>query len=163
MAYPLRPISSNGGSAYHLLSHFLVEIVTQLTRKSSSYVNNSAHFVGVGKKKKKKSNAPIHYNQMLNLDVASLLTRVSTYETQTVVQDKLATDPLLEECTCIPIDKMMEMLTLFGNLQLWEGGLTHPQEGPTMRSLIPSIGQHILRILWRNGIRIYITEVINVT
>ena len=33
-------------------------------------------------------------------------------ETLTAIQDKLAADHLLEECTCIPIDNLMEMLTL---------------------------------------------------
>ena len=48
---------------------------------------------------------------MVSLDVVSLFTKVPTDETLAVVQDKLAADPLLEECTCIPIDNLMEMLT----------------------------------------------------
>ena len=54
---------------------------------------------------------PIHSNQMESLDVVSLFTKVPTDETLTVVWDKLAADPLLEERTCIPIDNLMEMLT----------------------------------------------------
>ena len=54
---------------------------------------------------------PIHSNQMMSLDVVSLFMRVSTDETQTVVQDKLVADPSLEECICIPIDNLMKMLT----------------------------------------------------
>ena len=42
---PLRPIVSNRGSACPPLNHFLVEIISPLTVKSSSYVKNSAHFV----------------------------------------------------------------------------------------------------------------------
>ena len=59
----------------------------------------------------KISDAPIHSNQMVSLDVVSLFTKVPTDETLAVVRDKLAADPLLEERTCIPIDNLMEMLT----------------------------------------------------
>ena len=102
---PLRPIVSNWGSACHSLSHFLVEIISPLTGNSSSYVKNSAHFV------ERINDAPIHSNQMVSLDVVSLFTKVPTDETLAVVRDKLAADPLLEECTCISIDNLMEMLT----------------------------------------------------
>ena len=98
----MRPIVSNRGSACHPLSHFLVEIISPLTGKSSSYNKNSDHFV------ERISDAPIHSNQM---DVVSLFTKVSTDETLAVVRDKLAADPLLEERICIPIDNLMEMLT----------------------------------------------------
>ena len=50
--------------------------------KSSSYVKNSAHFM------ERISNALIHSNQMENLDVVSLFTKVPTDETLAVVQDK---------------------------------------------------------------------------
>ena len=102
---PFRPIVSNRCSACHPLSRFLVEIINPLTGKSSSYVKNSAHFV------ERISDAPIHSNQMVSLDVVSLFTKVPTDETLAVVRDKLAADPLLEECICIPIDNLMEMLT----------------------------------------------------
>ena len=48
---------------------------------------------------------------MVSLDVISLFSKVPTDETLAVVRDKLAADLLLEECTCIPIDNLMEMLT----------------------------------------------------
>ena len=102
---PLRPSVSNRGSACHPLSRFLVEIISPLTAKSSSYVKNSAHFV------ERISDAPIHSNQMGSLDVVSLFTKVPADETIAVVRDKLAADPLLEERTCIPIANLMEMLT----------------------------------------------------
>ena len=72
---------------------------------SSKYVENSAHFV------ERISDAPIHFNQMVSLDVVSLFTKVPTDETLAVVWDKLAADPLLEERTCILIDNLKEMLT----------------------------------------------------
>ena len=95
---------SNRGSACYPLSRF-VEIISPLTGKSSLYVKDTAHFV------ERISDAPIHSNQMVSLDVVSLFTKVPTDETLTVVQDKLAADPLLEERTRIPIDNLMEMLT----------------------------------------------------
>ena len=104
---PLRHIVSNRGSACHPLSHFLVEIISPLTGKSSSYVKYLAHFV------ERISDTPIHSNQMVSLDVVSLFTKVPTDETLTIVRDKLAADPLLEECTCISIDNLMEMLTFY--------------------------------------------------
>ena len=42
---PLTPIVKNRGSACHLESSFLMDVVTPLTSKSSSYVKNSAHFI----------------------------------------------------------------------------------------------------------------------
>ena len=104
---PLRPIVSNRGWACHPLSHVFVEIISPLTGKSSSYVKNSIHFV------ERISDAPIHSNQMVSLDVVSLFTKVPTDETLAVVLEKLDTDPLPEEHTCIPIDNQMEMLTFF--------------------------------------------------
>ena len=102
---PLKPIVSNQGSACHPLSRFLVEIISPLTGKSSSYVKNSAHFT------KRISDSPIHSNQMVSLDVVSLFTKVPTDEIISLVRDKLAAGSLLEERTCIPIDNLMEMLT----------------------------------------------------
>ena len=86
---PWRPIVSNWGSACHPLSCFLVEIINPLTGKSLSYVKNSAHFV------ERISDAPIHSNQMVSLDVVSLFIKVPTDKTFAVVRDKLAADPLL--------------------------------------------------------------------
>ena len=80
-----------------------MEIISPLTGMSSSYVKNSAHFV------ERISDAPIHSNQMVSLDVISLFTKVPT----AVVRDKLAADPLLEERICIPLDNLMEMLTVW--------------------------------------------------
>ena len=102
---PLRPVVSNRGSACHSLSCFFVEIISPLTGKSSSYVKNLAHFV------ERINDTPIHSNQMVSLDVVSLFTKVPTDETLAVVWDKLAADSLLEECTCILIDNLMEILT----------------------------------------------------
>ena len=87
------------------MSRFLVEIISPLTGKPSWYVKNSAHFV------ERISNAPIHSNQIASLDGVNLFTKVPTDETLSVVRDKLAADPLLEERTGIPIDNLIEMLT----------------------------------------------------
>ena len=57
------------------------------------------------------SGAPIHFNQMVSLNVVSLFTKVPIDKTLAVVRDKLAADLSLEECTCIPIHNLMEMLT----------------------------------------------------
>ena len=59
----LRSIVSHRGSVCYPLSRFLVKIGTPLTGKSSSYVNNSAHF---GEKIPK---APILSNQNVSLDI----------------------------------------------------------------------------------------------
>ena len=64
-----------------------MEIISPLIGKSSLYVKNSAHFL------ERISDAPIHSNQMVSLDVVSLA----------VVRNKLTADPLLEEHICIPI------------------------------------------------------------
>ena len=57
------------------------------------------------------SDALIHSNQMVSLNVVGLFTKVPTDETLAVVRDKLTADPLLEKRTCIPIANLMEMLT----------------------------------------------------
>ena len=49
----------------------------------------------------------------MSLDVVSLFTKVPTDETLAVVCNKLAADPSLEERTCIKIDILMEMLTVW--------------------------------------------------
>ena len=85
--------------------------------KSSSSVKNSTHFVG------KITNVLIHSNQMVNLDEVSLFTRVTTDETLTVVQEKMATGPSLEEHICIPIDNAMALL--YGNDLLQDRGLAN--------------------------------------
>ena len=126
---PLRPIASNRGSACHPLSRFLVAIISPLTGKSSSYIKNSAHFV------ERISDAPIHSNQIMSLDVVSLFTKVPTDKTFAVVRDKLAADPLLEESTCIPIDNLIEMLTLCAETTYFGmGSDIYRQEGLAMGS-----------------------------
>lgn len=47
--------------------------------------------------------APIHSNQILNLDVVSLFTMLHTHEALSVVRDKLKSDSSLEQCTKIPM------------------------------------------------------------
>ena len=101
---PLRPIVSNRSSACHPFSLFLVDRVSPLMGKSSSYVKNSVHFT------KKICKALIHSNQMVSREVVSLFTRVSIDETLKVVLNKLAADPLLEECTCILKDGDVDLL-----------------------------------------------------
>ena len=59
---PLRPIVSNRSLACHPLSRFLVEIISLLTGKSSSYVKNSTHLVA------RISDTSIQSNQMVSLD-----------------------------------------------------------------------------------------------
>ena len=115
-----------------LLSRFLVEIISPLTGKSSSYVKNSAHFV------ERISDACIHSNQMVSLDVENLFTKVPTDETLAVVRDKLAADLLLEECTCIPIDNLMEILTFCVETTYFRMGsnIYHQEEGLAMGSPI---------------------------
>ena len=102
----LRPIVSYRGSACHPLSRFLAKIISPLTDKSSSYVKNSAHFV------ERISYAPIRSNQMVSLDVVILFPKVPTNDILAVVRHKLITCPLLEARTYIPIDNLMEMLTI---------------------------------------------------
>ena len=109
-------IVSNRGSACHPLSCFPVRIISPLTGKSSSYVKNLAHFV------ERIIDAPIHLNQMMSLDIVSLFTKVSTDEILAVVRDKLAADPLLEECASILIDNLMEMFTFCVETTYFEMG-----------------------------------------
>ena len=107
----LRPIVSCRGSACHPLSCYLVEIVTPLSDKSSSYVRNSTHFM------EKIRNAPIHSNRMV-----SLFTKVPMDETLAVVRERLAADSSLEERTCISINNLMEMLTFCVETTYFEMG-----------------------------------------
>ena len=108
-----------------------MEIISPLTAKSSSYVKNSVHFV------ERISDVPIRSNSMVSLDVVSLFTKVPTDETLTVVRDKLAADPLLEERTCIPIDNLMEMLTFSVETTYFGmGSNIYRQEGLAMGLLL---------------------------
>ena len=110
------------------------------------------------KKIYKRGPFPIHSNQMMNVDIISLFMRVPTDETLTVVWDKLAADPSLEECTCIPIDNLMKMLNFCS--RIWYTSTRRTGNGIT---IVTSIGKHIHGILWRNGIRIHIIKAIIVT
>ena len=121
---PLRPIVSNRGSACHPLSRFLVEIINPLTGESSC-VKNSSHFM------ERISDALIHYNQMVSLDVVSLFTND---ETLAVVRDKLAADPLLEEGTCIPIDNLMLTFCVETTYFGMGSDIYRQEEGLAMRS-----------------------------
>ena len=76
-----------------------------LCKKSLHWQVSPRHFV------ENICKAPIHSNQIVSLDKVSMFTMVSTDKIPTMVQDKLAADPLLKEHTCIPIDKLMEMFT----------------------------------------------------
>ena len=73
---------------------------------------------------------------MVSLDVVSLFTKVPTDETLAVVQDKLAADPLLEECICIPIDNLIEMLTFWVETAYFRMGsdIYRQEEGLAMGS-----------------------------
>ena len=86
----------------------------------------------------KISNTLIHSKKMMSLDVVSLFTKVPTDETLTVVQDKLAADPSLEEHTCIPIDNLMEILTFCEDTAYFEMGseIYWQEEGLAMGSLL---------------------------
>ena len=107
-----------------------MEIISSLTGKSSSYVKNSAHFV------ERISDAPVHANQMVSLDVVNLFTKVSTDEMLAIVRDKLAADPLLEEHTCILIDNLIEMLTFCVETTYFQmaSDIYQQEEGLTMGS-----------------------------
>ena len=107
--------------------------------------------------------APIHSNQILSLEVASLFTKVPTDEALTVIRDKLAASPLLEERTCIPIDNLIKMLTFCAETAYFMmGSDIYPQEeGLAMGlAIVTRVGLHIHVILRRNGIIIYITKAI---
>ena len=90
------------------------------------------------------NDAPIHSNLMMSLDVVRLFTKVPTDETFAVVWDKLATDPSLEERTCIPIDDHMKMFHFLCGDNLLEDGIWYI---PTRRrtgygfAIVTSIGQ----------------------
>ena len=65
-----------------------MEIISPLAGKSSSYIKNSSHFM------ERISDALIHSNQMVILDVVSLFTKVPADETLAVIRNKLAADSL---------------------------------------------------------------------
>ena len=94
-----------------------MKICYKTANKARNIINNKAiQFVKKGNILKahfveRISDAPIHSNQMVSLDVVSLFTKVPTDETLAVVWDRLAANHLLEERTSIPIDNLMEMLT----------------------------------------------------
>ena len=59
---------------------------------------------------------------MMSLGLVSLLTRVPTEDTLTLLRDKLAADPSLEERTGTSIDNLMEMLTFSVETTYFEMG-----------------------------------------
>ena len=133
----MTPIVRNRGSAYHPSSCLLVEMISPLTGKSSSYVKNT-HVV------ERISDAPIHSNRMVSFDEVSLFTKVPTDETLAVVQDKLSADPALEERTCIPIDNLMEILTFCAEITYFGiGSDIYRQEGLAMGSPLSPVSVNV--------------------
>ena len=99
--------------------------LADLTGKSSLYVKNSAHF------KERISNAPIHSNQMLCLDVVCSQRYV-------LMRHLLTADLLLKEGTYIPIDNPKEMLTFCVKITYFRMGsdLYRPKDGLAMGSTL---------------------------
>ena len=84
---------------------------------------------------KRISNAPIHSNQMVNLDVVSPFAKVPIDDTLAVVRGELAAYPLLEECIYIPIDNLMEMMTFcVETIYFRMGSDIYQEEGLSMGS-----------------------------
>ena len=135
------PIVCNKGSAWQ-------SFVVIVKRRKFIICQELCHFV------EKNCNASIHSNQMVSLDVVSLFTRVTIYDTLTVVRDKLAANPSLEECTFI-----WWICFLYGNDLLSDSVchiLTRRRTNYGI-TFVPGIGQRIHGILRRNGFRIYVT------
>ena len=128
---PLRPIVSCRGSACHPLSQFLVKVINPLAGKTESYVKNSTHFVTMIKDMPVTSDI-----QMVSFDVVSLFTNVPTTEALAIVRNKLEEDTTLQERTPLPIDNIMEMLTLCVTTTAFQLGTEHYQqkEGMAMGS-----------------------------
>ena len=130
----------------------------QLTSKSSSYVKNFTHFVKIIGK------ASIPSNEKVSQDVISLFMRLPTNETLTVTLDKLTADPSLDECTCMPRDNLMEMLTFCAGMTYIEvrSDICRQEEDMAMGSPLSPVLANIHGILRGNDIRIYITKATDV-
>ena len=115
--FELRPLlKPRGVTCYDSVSHNRVQVLNipvLLLACSEDWTCNLQMIVSLEAQATNAYNhyamcpAPIHSNQMVNLDVVSLFTKVPTDEKLAVVRDKLAADPLLEERTCIPINNLM--------------------------------------------------------
>lgn len=131
---PLSAIVSARGSAWHRSTRFLVNIITPLVGKPSSYVQNSAHFVEI------INNAPIHPNQMIGL-----FTKAFTDEALTVIRKKLTSNTSSGGRTCIPINNTMETMSCVEITYFaMRSDIYRQEERLEMRSpLYPHTGQYI--------------------
>jgi hypothetical protein len=104
---PLRPIVSCIDSPCHRLARYLTEVLNPLVGKTSSFVKDSKHLVGILEEVETDE-----ADTMTSFDVESLFTNVPTDETLEILKDKLDKDDTLSSRTPIPKENVLELTRL---------------------------------------------------
>lgn len=137
---PLRPIVSSRDSPSRELCRFLLPILKPLSGYSDSHVTNTKHFVEITKDMKISDT-----DTLVSFDVESLFTNIPVNETLRIIETRLHNDNSLSDRTKLPINIIMELLTLCteSNYFELEGQLFRQDEGMAMGSPLSPIFANI--------------------
>ena len=101
---PLRPIVSTIGSPTYGLAKELARILSPLAGRTSSFVENSTHFV------KKIRNTPLDGSDlMVSFDVVSLFTKVPVEEAIGAISEMLEKDEFIDERTTMSTGELCRL------------------------------------------------------
>jgi hypothetical protein len=105
--YPIRPIVSSINSPCQHLARFLLPILNPLVGTTSTFILNSQHFI------EQIKNLDINEKKIMgSFDVVNLFTTTPVDKTLSIVKAKLQEDVTLPDRTNLPIETIMEMITV---------------------------------------------------